>query len=100
MSLEIESELEEKSIEDIFNEVEKDWCEKHGLSGNYGDEFLMAKRRVGSWISPLSVIAGVSDIFSATKKAEDRLSTEVIQDLGNRLGKHLYENRKLRTGPK
>lgn len=75
---------------DICEEVVLDWKKTHALTSNFEEETLRVAQRVNTWISPLSVAAGVMDIFSACQGVP-RLSKETIQDLGDKMGIRLRE---------
>lgn len=83
----------------VCHEVVAAWREAHGLTGLFEEETARAVARCNTWISPLSVAAGVMDLFSASHP-ESRVSVALIRDLGDRLGMRLREEGLLLAQPR
>ena len=84
---------------DVCQEVVQDWKKSHGLTASFEEETHRVALRANTWISPLSVAAGVMDVFSACPVVP-RLTKETIQDLGDRLGMRLREEGLLLAQPR
>lgn len=87
------------SASDVCNEVIQAWRKAHGLEATFEEETHRVIMRANTWIAPVSVAAGVMDIFLASPVVP-RLSRETIMDLGDKLGMRLREDGLLLAQPR
>lgn len=87
------------SVYDVCHEVIQAWRKTHGLAATFEEEAHRVILRANTWISPVSVAAGVMDIFLACP-VTPRLSREAIADLGDKLGMRLREDGLLLAQPR
>lgn len=76
------------------------WKASHYPLGDFERETLMVSSRVKSWISARSVLAGVHDIFSASRPAGVAISHEVVTVLADDLARKLMEEGMLIAQPR
>lgn len=76
------------------------WKASHCPLGDFERETRMVSARVKSWISARSVLAGVQDVFSASRPAGVALSREVVTVLADDLARKLMEEGMLIAQPR
>ena len=92
------------TVSDVCRGAIEQWKAMHCPKGDFERETMMVTARVGSWISARSVLAGVRDVFSASRPEGTALPQEVITVLADELARQLMEEGMLiaqarRSGP-
>lgn len=92
--LNFESSPDYKDNGALVNEVVNEWKLKNNINVDVAEETFRAQMRIGSWVSSVSVEAGVSDIFTASIWRTGIQSGD-IKELGKALGARLMSEGRL-----
>ena len=79
---------EQQTRFEVCQQVISQWKQDNAIVQNLDDQTRMLVARVNSWVSAVSVVAGVRDVMSCAIPHSPTIGA-AIEDLGNILGKRL-----------
>ncbi len=88
------------SASDVCRDVVDEWRAPYYADVLFEEETHMISLRVNSWISRNSVVAGVLDVFSASRSIGGPLPLDRIKELGEKLGERLQHDGLLLAQPR
>lgn len=87
------------SAMEICKETIEQWASTHFPGHDFSEPVNMLAARVNSWVSGISVVAGVRDVMSSHLKQTESTNA-AIEELGNRLGRRLGDEGLLIASPR